>query len=65
MTESVDEKCLTIMKDAFKRYLLEQLGPLDDKPLFELRAWNLALLEVDYLVQSRRVLLEDETLSQD
>ena len=62
MTESVDDKCLTLMKDAFKRYLLEQLGPLEDKPLFELRAWSLALLDLESLVQSHRRSFDDVTL---
>lgn len=62
MPDSVDEKCLALMAAAFKRYLLEQLGPLNNKPLFELRAWNLALVEVESIVKSHRRTFEDETL---
>ena len=47
------------MKDAFKRYLLEQLGPLEDKPLFELGAWSLTLIEITREVRERQLDLQD------
>lgn len=62
MPETIDEKCLMLMKDAFKRYLLERLGPIEDKPHMELGAWTLALIEVAHEVRSQQSLLEDDEI---
>ena len=62
MPESIDEKCLLMMKDAFKRYLREQLGPIEDKPIPELQAWSLALIEVAQEVRSHQLRLEDDPI---
>lgn len=63
MSETIDEKCQILLKDAFKRYLREQLGPIEDKPIPELQAWNLALIEVASAVRLRQLYLEEVAIA--
>ena len=59
MSEDLDEKALMLLKDAFKRFLTEQLGPLEDKPPIELWAWSLALIELASVVRLHLLKFED------
>ena len=42
----IDEKVLSILKNAFRDSLKNHIGPLEGKPARELQAWVLALLAV-------------------
>lgn len=52
MIEEIEETknslIISHLAEAFKRYLLEQIGPIDDKPLMEAEGWIIALQAVEF-----------------
>jgi hypothetical protein len=56
----MDEKTQIVLKDAFKRFLKEQLGPVEDKPYIELAAWKRALVELAFEIEASQSILEEE-----
>lgn len=43
-----EEIIINHLAQAFKRFLLEQIGSIDDKPLMEIEGWILALQAVEF-----------------
>ncbi len=56
----MNEEALVLLKEAFKRSLREHLGSIEEKPVVELQAWSLALLELATDVRLFQLSLEDE-----
>lgn len=52
-----DEQATILIAEAFKRFLREQLGPIEDKPIVELMAWDIALLSMarDMRIQQAKI----------
>ena len=50
---------LLLLKEAFKRSLRTHLGPIDEKPIPELRAWATALLELARECREQQLEIED------
>ena len=48
-----------MLREAFKRSLRESIGPIVEKPIPELRAWSLALIELASECRERQLELED------
>lgn len=55
----IDQEALFLLKEAFKRSLREHLGPIEEKPIPELRGWSLALIELASECRERQIELED------
>lgn len=54
-----NEQAELLLKEAFKRILQNYLGPIEEKPIPELRAWALALLELARVYREQQIWLED------
>ena len=54
-----NEPAELILKEAFKRSLYSHLGPIDEKPILELRGWALALLELARECREQQLEIED------
>lgn len=54
-----DQEALFLLKEAFKRSLREHLGPIEEKPIPELNAWTMAMLDLATEYRERQIELED------
>lgn len=54
-----NEPAELLLKEAFKRSLRTHLGPIDEKPIPELRAWATALLELARECREHQIGIED------
>ncbi|MEH2434979.1 MAG: hypothetical protein V7K25_12120 [Nostoc sp.] len=52
---------LQIMSEAFKRFLKENIGNVEDKPIIEILAWSRAMLELEQEFRAA-LLTKDENL---
>lgn len=55
----MNEAAELLLKEALERHLRAYLGPLDEKPIPELRAWALALLDLARECRELQLDLED------
>lgn len=53
------QEALSLLKEAFKRSLREHLGPIEEKPIPELKGWTMALMELATECRERQIELED------
>lgn len=58
----MNEQAQILLKEAFKRLLMNYLGSIEEKPIPELRAWSLALLELAHECREQMLEIEDSLL---